>query len=115
LLGFSLLQPPRMPSTHSAAIMFYGTYITLACAWLPMHASLPQSPLLRPFVALVTVPWACAVAGSRILLGHHTAPQVIVGCIYGFTFAGVWFWAWTHGLSDLGQTVELHVNAYIGS
>ena len=95
--------------------MFYGTYITLACAWLPMHTSLPQSPLLRPFVALVAVPWAFAVASSRILLGHHTAPQVIVGCIYGFTFASVWFWAWTHGLSDLGQTVELHINAYIGS
>jgi dolichyldiphosphatase len=112
-MGFSLPQLPRMPSTHSAAIIFYGTYITLACAWLPLHASLPESPLLRPFVALVTVPWAFAVASSRIVLGHHTAPQVIVGCIYGFTFACAWFWAWTHGLNELGNIVERHVSAYI--
>ena len=103
----------RMPSTHSATITFYGTYIPLACAWLPLHASLPPTPLLRPLAALVIVPWTCAVASSRILLGHHTTPQVIVGCIYGFTFACVWFWPWTHGLSDLGQIVERHVSVYI--
>lgn len=103
-----------MPSTHSATIAFYGTYIPLACAWLPLHASLPECSLFRPFVALITIPWACVVAGSRILLGHHTAPQVIVGCIYGFTFACVWFWLWTQGLSDLGRTVEHYVRAYIG-
>jgi len=103
-----------MPSTHSATIMFYGAYITLACGWLPLHESLPQGLLLRPTITLVTVAWACAVAGSRILLGHHTTPQVIVGCIYGFTFACAWFWPWAHGLSDLGQIVERHVNVYIG-
>jgi dolichyldiphosphatase len=103
-----------MPSTHSATIMYYGTYITLACTWLPLHASLPQSSFLRPLAALATIAWACVVAGSRILLGHHTAPQVIVGCIYGFTFACVWFWPWTHGLSDLGHIVERHISVYIG-
>ena len=103
-----------MPSTHSATIMFYGTYVTLACRWLPLHASLPQSRFLRPFAVLVTIAWACIVAGSRILLGHHTVPQVIVGCIYGFTFACVWFWPWTHGLSDLGHIVERHISMYIG-
>jgi dolichyldiphosphatase len=103
-----------MPSTHSAIIIFYGTYITLACAWLPLHASLPQTPLLRPLAALVAITFACAVASSRILLGYHTAPQVIVGCIYGLTFAYVWFWTWTHGLSDLGQIVERQISVYIG-
>src|SRR6266851_6693973 len=112
---FSTLRPSRMPSTHSAAITFYGTYIPLACAWLPPHESLPGSRLFHPFIALVIVPWACAVASSRILLGHHTAPQVIVGCIYGFAFACVWFWLWTHGLSDWGRIVERHIRAYIGS
>jgi len=102
-----------MPSTHSATIMFYATYVTLACAWLPLHASLPQSPFLRPFVALATISWAGVVASSRILLGYHTAPQVIVGCIHGFTFACVWFWPWTHGLSDLGHIVERHIGVYI--
>lgn len=103
-----------MPSTHSSAIMFYGTYITLACTRLPLHASLPQSPFFCPFVALVTIAWACVVASSRILLGYHTAPQVVVGCIYGFTFACIWFWLWTHGFSDLGYIVERHISVYIG-
>ena len=103
-----------MPSTHSATILFYGTYITLACTWLPLHASLPESPFLRPFATVVIIACACVVAGSRILLGHHTAPQVIVGCIYGSTFACVWFWPWTHGLSDLGHIVERYISVYIG-
>lgn len=103
-----------MPSTHSAIIMYYGTYITFACTWLPLHPSLPQSPFLRPFAALVTIPFACAVASSRILLGYHTPPQVIVGCIFGFTFACLWFWTWTHGLNDLGHIVERYISLYIG-
>jgi len=103
-----------MPSTHAATITFYGTYIALACAWLPLHTSLPESPLLRPLVAAVIVPWTCTIACSRILLGHHTAPQVIVGCIYGFTFACAWIWLWTHRLNVWGRIVEQHVRAYIG-
>jgi len=112
--SFSIPRPSRMPSTHSATITFYGTYIPFACAWLPLHASLPESPLFRPFVAFVVVPWTCAIACSRVLLGHHTAPQVIVGCIYGFAFACVWFWLWTHGLGNLAWIVERHIRAYIG-
>ncbi|KAI0307736.1 hypothetical protein B0F90DRAFT_1807153 [Multifurca ochricompacta] len=87
-----------MPSTHSATITFYGTYIPLACAWLPSHPSFPQTSLFRPLVLLVVVPWAFAIAGSRVWLGHHTVPQVAVGCAYGFAFSCVWFWLWTHGL-----------------
>ena len=106
--------PPRMPSTHSATITFYGTYITMACAWLPLHYSLPESSLLRPLMTLVAVPWAFIVPGSRMWLGHHTIAQVVVGCAYGFAFACMWFLLWTHGLSALGEIVEDHVRAYIG-
>ncbi|KAH9175284.1 hypothetical protein EDB89DRAFT_350324 [Lactarius sanguifluus] len=62
----------RMPSTHSATITFYGTYIPMACAWLPLHPSLPKGSLFRTLVTLVTIPWAFTVPGSRIWLGHHT-------------------------------------------
>jgi len=102
-----------MPSTHSAAITFFGTYIPLACTWLPLHPSFPESPLFRSIVVLVIVTWTCAVAISRISLGHHTVPQVLVGCIYGCIFACVWFWFWTHGLSDWGRIVERYFKAYI--
>ncbi|KAH9982398.1 hypothetical protein BGW80DRAFT_1161103 [Lactifluus volemus] len=103
-----------MPSTHSATITFYGTYIPLACAWLPLHPSLPENTLFRPLATLLAVPWALAVAGSRIRLGHHTVPQVAVGCAYGFTFAWGWFSLWTHGFNDLGRIAENHVRTYIG-
>lgn len=103
-----------MPSTHSATITFYGTYITMACAWLPLHPTLPESSLFRPSVTLVAVPWAFVVLGSRIWLGHHTTAQVVVGCAYGFTFACMWFFLWTHGFSTLGKIVEDHIHAYIG-
>lgn len=102
-----------MPSTHSAAITFYGTYIPMACAWLPLHPLLPESSFFRPLMTLVTVPWAFAVAGSRIWLGHHTTAQVVVGCAYGFAFACMWFSLWTHGLSALGEIVEDHVRAHV--
>jgi membrane-associated phospholipid phosphatase len=105
---------PRMPSTHSATITFYGAYITMACAWLPLHHSLPESALFRPLTTLVGVSWAFIVPGSRIWLGHHTIAQVVVGCAYGFTFACLWFSLWTLGLSALGEIVEDHVRAYIG-
>lgn len=111
--SFSIPRPSRMPSTHSATITFYGTYIPFACAWLPLHASLPESPLFRPIVAFMVIPWTCAIAWSRVMLGHHTAPQVVVGCVYGFAFACVWFWLWTHGLGDLAWIIESHVRTYI--
>ena len=103
-----------MPSTHSAIITFYGAYITMACAWLPLHQSLPDSALFRPLMTLMAVLWAFIVPGSRIWLGHHTIAQVVVGCAHGFTFACLWFSLWTHGLSVLGEIVENHVRAYIG-
>ncbi|KAH9082151.1 hypothetical protein EDB83DRAFT_2214462, partial [Lactarius deliciosus] len=104
----------RMPSTHSATITFYGTYIPMACAWLPLHPSLPRGSLFRTLVTLVTIPWAFTVPGSRIWLGHHTTAQVVVGCAYGFVFACMWFSLWTLGLNVLGKIVEDLVRAYIG-
>ncbi|KAI0271363.1 hypothetical protein BC834DRAFT_859145 [Gloeopeniophorella convolvens] len=102
-----------MPSTHSATITYYGTYIPLACALLPSHPSLSQGPLLRQLVPLVVVPCSLTVAGSRIWLGHHTLPQVVVGCGYGFAFAWLWFSLWTHGLNEVGAVVEHHIRAHI--
>ncbi|KAI9445271.1 hypothetical protein H4582DRAFT_1805702 [Lactarius indigo] len=103
-----------MPSTHSATIIFYGTYIPMACAWLPLHPSLPEGSLFRTLVTLVTIPWAFTVPGSRIWLGHHTTAQVVVGCAYGFIFACMWFSLWTLGLNSLGKIIEDFVRVYIG-
>jgi len=103
-----------MPSTHSAAITYYATYVPLACIYLPIHASLPQSSLIRVMPPLVIVPCASLIAVSRIWLGHHTWPQVAVGCSYGIAFACVWFIPWTYGLSEHGEYLEHLLDSLFG-
>lgn len=102
-----------MPSTHSAAIAFYASYITLACVSLPIHPSFPSSQLMRLLPPIVAIPWATAIVHSRIWLGHHTWPQCIVGCIYGTSFALGWFNLWTHGFDLFGRAIEDYMNAMI--
>ncbi|TFK42598.1 phosphatidic acid phosphatase type 2/haloperoxidase [Crucibulum laeve] len=96
-----------MPSTHSATITFFATYILLACTYLSVHPSLPQSNWIsRLFPPLITIPWATAIVMSRVWLGHHTWRQVVVGMSYGATFAAGWFALWTRSLYVYGQRVE---------
>lgn len=103
-----------MPSTHSATITFFGTYIPLACIWLPIHPSLPQSRFTWLVPPLIVVPWASLIAVSRIWLGHHTWQQVAVGCSYGFAFAWLWFTMWSHGLVEHGRVVEQFLDSQLG-
>ncbi|KAI0657504.1 PAP2-domain-containing protein [Cubamyces menziesii] len=101
-----------MPSTHSAVITYFATYISLACAYLPVHPSFPASPMLsRVLPPLLVVPLAITIAASRIWLGHHTWPQVAVGVTYGLLFVPVWFKLWTGGLNEYGRACEdmLHI------
>ncbi|KII94108.1 hypothetical protein PLICRDRAFT_88372 [Plicaturopsis crispa FD-325 SS-3] len=102
-----------MPSTHSATITYYASYIPLACAYLPIHTSLPSGTTTRIIPPLIVVPWAGLIAMSRVWLGHHTWLQVIVGCSYGLAFASVWFALWTNGLDDRGRTLERMVHEYL--
>ncbi|ETW87237.1 hypothetical protein HETIRDRAFT_413567 [Heterobasidion irregulare TC 32-1] len=103
-----------MPSTHSATITYFGTYIPLACAYLPIHPSFPSSAMSRTVPPLIVIPWAALIAISRIWLGHHTWPQVLCGCAYGFAFAFLWFAIWTHGGSQYGDIAEAHVQSLFG-
>lgn len=95
-----------MPSTHSATITFFATYIAFACLYLPIHPSLPTSPATRVLPILVSTPWAVTIIGSRIWLGHHTVPQVVAGCACGLILSPVWFSLWTHGLNEYGRALE---------
>ncbi|KAI0051693.1 hypothetical protein FA95DRAFT_1554217, partial [Auriscalpium vulgare] len=103
-----------MPSTHSATITYFGTYIILACAYLPLHTSLPASASFRALVPVMSTPIAILVPTSRMWLGHHTWPQVAVGCSYGLAFALFWFTVWTRGANEYGRAIEDYVRAYIG-
>ncbi|KIM88596.1 hypothetical protein PILCRDRAFT_62374 [Piloderma croceum F 1598] len=100
-----------MPSTHSASITYYATYVPLACLYLPIHPSLPSSMLTRVVPSLVVVPWSILI---RVWLGHHTWPQVAVGCSYGLVFACVWFTAWTCGFVEYGRILEQSLHTYVG-
>lgn len=104
----------RMPSTHSATITYFGTYIPLACAYLPIHLSFPSSAISRIVPPLIVIPWAVLIAISRIWLGHHTWPQVLCGCAYGFAFAFLWFAIWAHGGNQYGGIAEAHVQSLFG-
>lgn len=104
-----------MPSTHSAVIVYYATYIALVSAFLPLLPAF-DFPLIsaRVLAPLVFTPVAGTIVASRIWLGHHTWPQVAFGSLYGALFAPVWFRLWTHGgLSEYGRIAEDIVNEYI--
>ncbi|KIY50869.1 PAP2-domain-containing protein, partial [Fistulina hepatica ATCC 64428] len=102
-----------MPSTHSGAICYFATYIPLACMYLPIHPTLPQNYIIvRVIPPFVIILYAFAVACSRVWLGKHTWPQVIVGCSYGIVFALLWYSAWVHGLegrvNDVLHSLQEH-------
>ncbi|KAI0033159.1 phosphatidic acid phosphatase type 2/haloperoxidase [Vararia minispora EC-137] len=103
-----------MPSTHSASMAFFATYIPLACAYLPIHSSLPDAAYIIVLPPFLIIPCAMLVTISRTWLGHHTWPQVLVGCSYGVAFALLWYNAWIRGVQEYGAIVEDMVREYIG-
>jgi dolichyldiphosphatase len=103
-----------MPSTHSASIAYYATFVPLACIYLPLHPSVPAGAMARVLVPAVVLPWAALIALSRVWLGHHTWPQVAVGLAYGVVFAGIWFSLWTRGLSEYGRMAEEMFESFVG-
>jgi len=104
-----------MPSTHSATITYYATFVPLACIYLPLHPSVPAGEMARVLVPLIVVPWAALIAMSRVWLRHHTWAQVAVGCAYGVAFASVWFALWTRvGLNEHGPMAEELVHTFFG-
>ncbi|THU89510.1 hypothetical protein K435DRAFT_674621 [Dendrothele bispora CBS 962.96] len=103
-----------MPSTHSATISYYATYIPLACIYSPIHHSLPQHTITRVLPPLIVVPLASLIAASRVWLGHHNWAQVLAGCLYGVTFAFICFGVWNSGAHEYGSILEQTLDSYIG-
>lgn len=111
------MRTSRMPSTHSSAVAFMATYIILACARLPLPASLSwlsteEESLARRIGPAVAVGWASLVTASRLYLGHHTVPQVLAGIGFGVLFGLGCFSLWTvYGLDGYGTLLEQEVVA----
>jgi dolichyldiphosphatase len=101
-----------MPSTHSAAIVFFASYIVFACWSLPMHHTLLSIPVLR-LAPLITTPWALNILASRVWLGHHTWAQVAAGAAYGFAWAVLWLVIWQDGVNEYGAMIENQLAPYL--
>ncbi|KJA27178.1 hypothetical protein HYPSUDRAFT_35765 [Hypholoma sublateritium FD-334 SS-4] len=104
-----------MPSTHSATISYFATYILLASTYLRVHPSLgpPSGAVWRILPPLICLPWAGSIMMSRVWLGHHTWPQVFAGASYGIAMASICFALWTGGWNDVGEKAEKIVNAWV--
>ncbi|KAK4055577.1 hypothetical protein OIV83_000123 [Microbotryomycetes sp. JL201] len=113
-----------MPSTHSSAISFFGTYLSLSSLLLPLHPRVtslvplydswlrPLSPgavepsfwrsltrqygerLTRIVMAATFLFGAASVCWSRVRLGHHTPAQVVAGVSLGSAVAIAWMALW---------------------
>ncbi|KIM49133.1 hypothetical protein M413DRAFT_438297 [Hebeloma cylindrosporum] len=100
-----------MPSTHSASIAYFATYILLSCIHLPIHPSFRPGFISRVLPPSLALPWAVMIVMSRVWLGHHTWRQVFAGVFYGVGWAALCFKIWTMGLNDLGKEAEQALNS----
>ncbi|KAJ7273697.1 phosphatidic acid phosphatase type 2/haloperoxidase [Mycena haematopus] len=103
-----------MPSTHSASIAYFGTFVLLACLYLPLHPSVPGGESARIVAPILVLPLAATIALSRVWLGHHTWSQVAAGCVYGVAWACGCFVLWTRGLDQYGQVIERAFDEFCG-
>ncbi|KAJ1646033.1 hypothetical protein LPJ64_002456 [Coemansia asiatica] len=103
-----------MPSTHSAAVIYFGTY--LACLVHPQRhcpsADLGSSLIARWSLLILILPTCTMAALSRAFNGYHTFKQVFAGMCLGAAFAGMW-WSIRHKMypyiDPLAEIVQLHV------
>jgi dolichyldiphosphatase len=87
-----------MPSTHSTALGFYLVYL-----WPLLPLTLTSAGAWVERAALV------AVTGlglwSRVKLGYHTVPQVVVGAGVGFASALAWAAVWS-SCPEIGPALQ---------
>ncbi|KAF8201802.1 hypothetical protein BJ912DRAFT_946482 [Pholiota molesta] len=102
-----------MPSTHSATISYFATYILLASTHLPLHTSLQPGYTWRVLPPLICLPWAVSIVMSRVWLGHHTWPQVVAGASYGIALASIWYALWVGGWNAVGVKAEEALNDWL--
>ncbi|RIA89468.1 phosphatidic acid phosphatase type 2/haloperoxidase, partial [Glomus cerebriforme] len=78
-----------MPSSHSAIIIYFATFITLQLFNV-------ASPLVKLFSFLMVFIIGLLVLWSRVELGHHTTAQVLMGMLLGIILAVFWNNLWVN-------------------
>ncbi|KAI5476007.1 dolichyldiphosphatase [Pseudohyphozyma bogoriensis] len=116
-----------MPSTHSSSIAFFGAYLALSTALLPLHPRIASlNPAQEQIMSLVDdqvgavlakttrgviAAWWVIAAGtvcwSRVKLGHHTPAQVLAGASLGSVIAMMWLVLWIGVGEFVPQSVEV--------
>lgn len=107
-----------MPSTHSATISYYATFIALAATRLPVHPSLSSVPpkFINPIAPVLMTVTSLVICISRIRLGHHTLKQVGAGITVGTLFGLGWFAWWsTGGAQDIAWGVVEYLPSFLRS
>ncbi|EJU00024.1 hypothetical protein DACRYDRAFT_90083 [Dacryopinax primogenitus] len=105
---------------------FQSLYLTLSSLFLSFSAlSILPIPLLpspsappswlRLTLPALYLPYALAVASSRITLGHHTLPQVLVGALWGIIFAAAWWSLWPSMKTEVEEKVLPHLGGWVVS
>jgi membrane-associated phospholipid phosphatase len=47
--------------------------------------------------------WGGAILCSRVYLGYHTVPQVVIGAMLGGTSGAIWRGAWKNQMKKHGE------------
>ncbi|CAB4489550.1 acid phosphatase/Vanadium-dependent haloperoxidase [Rhizophagus irregularis] len=81
-----------MPSSHSAIIIYFATFISLQL----FNVTTNSSSSVKLFSFLLVFIIALLILWSRIELGHHTTAQVLMGMLLGIIFAIFWNNLWVN-------------------
>lgn len=92
-----------MPSTHATSIAFYMGYILTSLLDCQPAPAFVRSRADRVLVGAGTAIWGGAILVSRVYLGYHTVPQVLVGAALGGTAGAGWRRAWRGVLRRRGE------------
>lgn len=74
---------PGMPSSHAVALSYLSTAAALGVLWHNRWVLSPNVAVTMMFAVGMGVYWTVL----RVLLGHHTVPQVLVGFVFGMCSA----------------------------
>ncbi|RGB33524.1 hypothetical protein C1646_625241 [Rhizophagus diaphanus] len=73
-----------MPSSHAQFISYFATFASIYL--ITFHNNSRKFPIILGLII-----FSCLVSYSRVYLIYHTTKQVIVGNIFGLTFAIFWY------------------------
>ncbi|KAJ2786768.1 hypothetical protein GGI15_001260 [Coemansia interrupta] len=75
-----------MPSTHSAAVIYFASYLVYI-----LHDLASSHRRMLSALSVLAIAFGSVGALSRVFNRHHTLPQVLAGSALGVSFATAWW------------------------